>query len=261
MESELLIKKANGVLTLTINRPMSKNALSLTLYDSLLKSLEDAEQDSSIGVVVLTGTGDTFCAGGDVKRMAATVEPQSFEDRVAKLRSRARISEMLHGMRKPTIAMMRGSAVGAGLSLALACDFRIVDTSVRLSTGFLKVGLSGDFGGHYFLPRLVGMAKARELYLTSAVVLADEALRIGLVNRVVDPDQLETSVYEMAEAMAAGPRVAIGYVKENLNQAMELSLAKMLDAEVFRHVRCVETNDHKEAVAAFVEKRKPVFNL
>ncbi|TKR53401.1 enoyl-CoA hydratase [Allopusillimonas ginsengisoli] len=260
MESELLIEKASGVLTLTLNRRMRKNALSPALYDSLLASLDDAERDPAIGVVVLTGAGDTFCAGGDVKRMAGTVEKLSFEDRVARLRSRARISEMLHGMHKPTIAMMRGQAVGAGLSFALACDFRIADTSVQLSTGFMNVGLSGDFGGHYFLPRLVGMARARELYLTSTIVLADEALRIGLVNRVLDPDQLEACVHEMAASMAAGPRIAIGYLKENLNQAMDLSLARMLDEESFRHVRCVGTKDHKEAVAAFVEKRLPVFN-
>src|SRR5690606_12309375 len=173
---------------------------------------------------------------------------------------RMRISELLHQSRKPTIAMMRGPAVGAGLSLALACDMRYADTSVRLSTGFLKAGVPGDFGGHYFLPRIVGMAKARELYLTSAVIQADEALRIGLVNQVVAVDELEGYVSQLAVNMANGPRTTMAYMKENLNQALDTSLPKMLDAEALRHVCCTETDDHKEAIQAFVERRAPVFN-
>lgn len=262
INSDLLAECSNGVLTLTINRPTRKNALSLEVYDGLLLALEQAQHDDNIGVIVLTGAGDAFSAGGDIQRMASKSAPAlSLEQRAIALRHRARIVELLHKMRKPTLAMMRGPAVGAGLSLALACDMRIADTSVRLSTGFLKAGVPGDFGGHYFLPRLVGMAKARELYLTSAVVHADEALRIGLVSQVVEPEKLHDHVREIARNLATGPRTAIAYMKDNLNQALEASLATMLDAESFRHARCVETSDHKEAVQAFVDRRPPVFNV
>lgn len=259
--TDLLMEAADGVLTLIMNRPARKNALSLELYDSLLQALEEAAGDDSIGVVILTGAGDAFSAGGDVKRMASDVAPPSLEQRAETLRRRMRIVELLHQIRKPTIAMMRGSAVGAGLSLALACDLRIADTSIRLSTGFLKAGVPGDFGGHYFLPRYVGMAKAREMYLTSAIIEADEALRIGLVNQVVEIDALLSHVGDLARRMAAGPRTAMAYMKDNLNQALEASLPVMLDAEAFRHSRCLETRDHKEAVQAFIERRPPVFNV
>lgn len=258
--AELLTNTKGGVLTLTLNRPERKNAFSLELYDNLLAALEAAAYDQSVGAVVLTGAGNTFCAGGDVKRMA-TQKPQPLEQRAAHLRRRSRITELLHRMSKPTIAKIRGHAVGAGLSVALACDFRIADTSARLSTGFLKAGLPGDFGGHYFLPRLVGLAKARELYFLSAQVPADEALRIGLVNHVADPGELDAYVEAMAQGLAAGPRTAMAYMKANLNQALQSSLDEVLDAEAFRHSRCIETRDHREAVQAFAEKRKPVFNV
>lgn len=259
VEEELLVAKANGIVTLTLNRPSRRNALSPALYERLLTELDAAALDASTGAVVLTGADGAFCAGGDVARMAAAASPPKFEERVTTLRRRTRLVELLHGMSKPTIAMIRGPAVGAGLSLALACDMRIADTSARLSTGFVKVGLSGDFGGHYFLPRIVGMAKARELYLTSPILQAQEALQIGLINKVVEPGALLAEVSTLAQMLADGPRTAIGYLKSNLNQAYELTLAQMLDAEAARHARCLETDDHREAAQAFVEKRRPCF--
>lgn len=260
MNEELLSCLRDGVLTLTLNRPDRRNALTPELYRSLLAVLAEAARDAEVGAVVLTGAGTAFCSGGDVARMAgAQAAPPAMEERIADLRERCAISELLHGMPKPTIAMMRGGAAGAGLSLALACDMRIADTSVRLSTSFVAVGLSGDFGGHYFLPRIVGPAKARELYLGAAKVDAAEALRIGLVNQVVEPEQLEEQVARIAAAMAAGPRAAIGYIKQNLNQSMHMTLPEVLDMEAIRHARCIETGDHREALAAFVEKRPPRF--
>lgn len=261
LTNELLVAQADGVLTLTLNRPERRNAMSLSLYESLLQELERAQADAAVGAVVLTGAGGAFCAGGDVARMAAAPEaaPQTLEEKVVDLRRRTRIVELLHCMRKPTIAMMRGAAAGAGLSIALACDMRIADASVRLTTGFVKVGLSGDFGGHYFLPRLVGAAKARELYLLSALVQADEALCLGLVNRVVEPDALEDEVNTMARSLANGPRTAIGYLKDNFNQDGGAALAQVLDAECLRVCLCAETPDHLEAAQAFVEKRAPRF--
>ncbi|WP_232462480.1 enoyl-CoA hydratase [Bordetella genomosp. 9] len=250
-----------GVLVLTLDRPERRNALSLALYEALLAVLRDAGTDDSIGAVVLTGAGQAFCAGGDVARMAGAADapPPAFENKMRGLRRRATISELLHTMPKPTIAMMRGPAVGAGLSLALACDLRYADTSARLRTGFVNVGLPGDFGGHYFLPRLVGMAKARELYLTSPMLDAAAALSIGLVNAVLAPDALEPAVLEIASRLADGPRTAIAHIKGNLNDGLHLGLSEMLDRECWRHVRCQETEDHREAARAFVEKRAPRF--
>lgn len=260
MSEELLSHLQDGVLTLTLNRPERRNALTPALYERLLAALSEAARDPNVGAVVLTGTGAAFCSGGDVSRMAGgPAMALTMEQRIADLRGRCAISELLHGMPKPTIAMMRGGAAGAGLSLALACDMRIADASVKLSTSFVAVGLSGDFGGHYFLPRIVGPAKARELYLTSAKVNAVEALRIGLVNQVLAPEQLEEEVARIAAEMAAGPRAAIGYIKKNLNQSLHMTLPDVLDMEAIRHARCIDTDDHREAVAAFVEKRTPCF--
>jgi 2-(1,2-epoxy-1,2-dihydrophenyl)acetyl-CoA isomerase len=254
-------EREGAVLVLTLNRPERRNALTPALYDALLEALHDAAGDAAVGAVVLTGAGTAFCAGGDVGRMAGTAAAPalSFEDRLNGLRRRAGICETLHTMQKPTIAMMRGPAVGAGLSLALACDLRYADATARLRTGFIDVGLSGDFGGHYFLPRLVGMAKARELYLTSPMLDAGTALSLGLLNAVLAPDALQAGVMDVAGRLARGPRTAIAHMKANLNDALHLPLAQVLDREAWRHVRCTQTADHREAARAFVEKRPPRF--
>ncbi|MCD0501454.1 enoyl-CoA hydratase [Bordetella petrii] len=255
----LLSRLDDGVLVLTLNRPERRNALTPELYEQLLEALQDAAVAAEVGAVVLTGAGQAFCAGGDVTRMASRAEPLDFEYRVARLRRRARICELLHTMPKPTLAMMRGPAVGAGLSLALACDMRLGDASVRMRTGFLQVGLPGDYGGHYFLPRLVGMAKARELYLTSPMLDADSAQRLGLLNQVHASERLEPAAMELAAGWARGPRTALAYLKQNLNQGLQDTLGGVLDGEAWRHVRCTETEDHKEAARAFTEKRTPRF--
>ena len=256
----LLEERRDGVLLLTLNRPERRNALSPELYELLHQALQQASSDADIGAVVLTGAGGAFCAGGDVARMAgAGAETLSFEDRVARLRRRMGICEMLHRMPKPTIAMLRGPAVGAGLSLALACDLRYGDSTARMKTGFLQVAVSGDFGGHYFLPRIVGMAKARELYLSSPMVEAQEALSLGLLNRLTESGELEAAVMTQARQWADGPRGAIAHIKSNLNPGLHATLPERLDAEAWRHVRCTETADHREATAAFIEKRPARF--
>jgi 2-(1,2-epoxy-1,2-dihydrophenyl)acetyl-CoA isomerase len=256
----LLSRCADGVLVLTLNRPERRNALSPELYELLLQALEEGSARDDVGAIVLTGAGGAFCAGGDVARMAGDSQPPSFEARVARLRRRARISELLHTSPKPTLAMMRGPAVGAGLSLALACDMRLGDESARLRTGFLQVGVAGDFGGHYFLPRLVGMARARELYLTSRMIEAGEALAMGLLNQLHPAAGLEDAAMAIAAGWANGPRTAIAYMKQNLNQGLDGTLAEVLDGETWRHARCVETADHKEAALAYMEKRPPRYS-
>jgi len=262
-EQELITQVEAGVLWLTLNRPERRNALSPTLYEALLESLACAASDAAVGAVVLTGAGASFCAGGDVARMnrqsQAQAAPAAPAERVAAMRRRTRIVECLHGMPKPTIAMIRGAAVGAGLSLALACDLRYGDSSAKLRTGFANVGLPGDFGGHYFLPRIVGPAKARELYLRSPMLSAAQALNLGLLNEVFSPEQLESEVAGIARALASGPQPAIAHIKANLNDALVLELAEVLDRECARHVECADSPDHKEAVRAFMEKRAPVF--
>ena len=262
---ELIVETdSEGVLWLTLNRPERRNALSPTLYEALYEALIIAEQDDGIGAVVLTGAGASFCAGGDVARMNQqagqhAVAAATVPERIAALRRRTRIVECLHNMPKPTIAMVRGAAVGAGLSLALACDMRYGDASAKFRTGFINVGLPGDFGAHYFLPRVVGPAKARELYLRSPMVSADQAAEIGLLNHVFDAEQLATEVAQIARTMAQGPRPAMGYMKSNLNDGLALSLSDLLNQECARHIECVDSSDHKEAARAFVEKRAPVF--
>jgi 2-(1,2-epoxy-1,2-dihydrophenyl)acetyl-CoA isomerase len=250
----------DGVLTLTMNRPERLNALSPDMLQGLFESLNRAAGDSEIGVIVLTGAGPAFCAGGDVKSMAERRQrAETYDERVQGLRQRMEVARLLHEMAKPTVASMRGAVAGAGLSLALACDLRIASSTAKLTTAFAKVALSGDFGGSYFLTQLVGPARARELYLTSPILRAEEAAAIGLVNRVVADGELESETRSLALLLAKGPRVTLAYIKQNMNLAQHAGLAEVMDAEALRHTRCTETEDHREAAAAFVEKRKPAF--
>ena len=259
-EQVLLESMDRGLLTLTMNRPERRNALNPDLTARLLEAAARASQDCEVRAVLLRGAGGTFCVGGDVKAMAArTGGNDSYEQRVADLRCRMEVSRLLHDMPKPVVAMIDGAAAGAGLAMALACDLRIAGASAKITTAFAKVGLSGDFGGTYFLTHLVGSAKARELYLTSPLLTADEALRLGLVNRVVPDAELGKATLELARSLADGPTVTLGYIKRNLNLAEQLPLEAVLDAEAMHHIRCTATDDHKEAATAFVEKRVATF--
>ncbi len=261
MDEVLLERREDGVLTLTLNRPDRLNALSWEMCDRLLHALLHAAADETVGAIVLTGAGRAFCAGGDVKAMAEAPQGlESYEARVADLRRRMESARLLHEIAKPTIAMLRGPAAGAGLALALACDFRIAGEDARLTTAFAKVGLSGDFGGSYFLTRLVGSAKARELYLTSPIIDARAALALGLVTRVTADAALEDETRDFARRLAQGPRVALAHMKQNLNLAETANLAAVMESEALRHVRCTTTADHREAATAFAAKRAPVFS-
>jgi len=261
MTQDLVEVVKDGVAVLTLNRPERLNAMSGPMVEALLEALPRLARDAAVGVVVLTGAGRAFCAGGDVKAMAEGREMSgdTLEERAQGLRSRMEISRWLHELPKPTIAMVRGAAAGAGLSLALACDLRIAGDLARLGTAFARVGYSGDFGGSFFLTRLVGTAKARELYFTADLLDAQEALRLGLVNRVVPDAQLEEETLALAARLSRGPRIAYRYMKRNLNAAESGSLAELLDLEAWHHMRCGMTEDHREATRAFVDKREPVF--
>jgi 2-(1,2-epoxy-1,2-dihydrophenyl)acetyl-CoA isomerase len=259
MDKELIETRADGVATLTLNRPDRLNALSAPIMDALLEALPRLAGDSSIGSIVLTGAGRAFCAGGDVKRMAAETVPRSSEEDVARLRNRMEISRLLHEIPKPTIAMVNGPAAGAGLAMALACDMRIAGQSARFVTAFAKVGFSGDFGGSYFLSKLVGTGKARELYFTAEPLDAAQALSLGIANRVVPDAELADATMEFARKLAKGPRIALGAMKQNFNAAENGTLSELLDLEARRQIETGNTEDHKEAARAFVEKRAPVF--
>jgi 2-(1,2-epoxy-1,2-dihydrophenyl)acetyl-CoA isomerase len=257
--SDLIETIENGIATLTFNRPERLNALSTPIMQGLLDGLPRLAGDPAVKVVVLTGAGRAFCAGGDVKSMAEGGEQRSAAEAAAHLRSRMEVSRILHELPKPTIAMINGPAAGAGLALALACDLRIAGTSARLVTAFVKVGFSGDFGGSYFLTRLVGTARARELYFTGRPVAADEALTLGLVNRVVPDEELASVTIELARSLADGPSIALSLMKRNLNCAESGDLAELLDMEAAHQVQTGRTEDHREAAKAFVEKRAPNF--
>ena len=259
-DGNLLGAHADGVLTIILNRPESLNALTDAMLSGLYDRVNDAAADNSVGAIVLTGAGRSFCAGGDVKSMSTGSErADTMEARLDPLRRRMEVSRLLHDIPKPTIAMLRGPVAGAGMSLALACDMRLADPTVRVVTAFARVGLSGDFGGTWFLTRLVGPAKAKELYMASPAIDADTALSLGVVNRLVSADSLAEETQAFAAGLAAGPRVALAHIKRNLNAAEVGSLSASLDLEAVHHARCGMTEDHAEAARAFVEKRKPVF--
>src|SRR5918992_1448788 len=213
MTKDLLEHVQDGVALLTMNRPERLNALNGPMLDAMLEALPRLAADATVGAVVLTGAGRAFCAGGDVKAMAegAEADGTTLEDKAAALRARMEVSRWLHEAPKPTIAMVRGAAAGAGLSLALACDLRIASDTARFATAFARVGYSGDFGGSWFLTQLVGTAKARELYYTAEIVDARQALALGLANRVVPDERLEDETLTLARKLAQGPRVALRY--------------------------------------------------
>jgi 2-(1,2-epoxy-1,2-dihydrophenyl)acetyl-CoA isomerase len=263
MTQDLLEVIDAGIATLTMNRPEARNAFSREMLDALATALPRLALDPAVRLVVLTGTGAAFSAGGDVKsfaKSAAGAPPaMSFDQRVTDLRHRMEISRWLHEMPKPTLAVISGAAAGAGLSLALACDMRIAADDAKLTTAFSKIGLSGDFGSSFFLNHLVGAAKAREMLFTGQVVRGDEATKIGLVNRAVPAAQLAEAARAWAAELAALPTVAIGYMKRNLNTGLRAGLSEVLDAEAIHMVRSFETADHKGAAVAFVEKRPPHF--
>ena len=259
MTRDLLSQVEGRVLVLTMNRPDRRNALSPEMETALKAALVEADQDDAIGAVVLTGAPPAFCAGGDVKRMAAASAEFDDAERIAQMRDRCRLSQLLHEIGKPTIAMLNGSAAGAGLSLALACDLRIAAESASFSTAFIKVGLAGDFGMHYFLNRLVGSARARELLLTGRTIDSDEAEKIGLITRAVGDLALEAETMTLARAIANGPGLGYRLMKHNLNVAEDGDLAAVLDSEIRNHVTALRSEDHHEAARAFAEKRSPTF--
>jgi 2-(1,2-epoxy-1,2-dihydrophenyl)acetyl-CoA isomerase len=233
------------------------------MTEEMGRQLAAAELDNDIGCIVITGAGGAFCAGGDVRAMAqrnSGAQPIDHTLRMEQQRQTHRAVPLrLFEMGKPTIAALPGAAAGAGFSIALACDMRIAAQSATMTTAFAKVGLTGDYGGTYLLTQLVGTAKARELYLLSERVDMVEAARLGIVNWVVPDTELEARTMEIAKKLASGPRVAQRLLKDNLNRALKATFADCLDMESANLAQARLTEDHKEAAAAFAEKRSPRF--
>ena len=256
---QLTCRVEERVALITLNRPDARNALTMDLKVALLRVVEEMGAASDVGCLLLTGAGRAFCSGGDTKVMAEGGRPPSMEDRQRQLRWEHRLPLALHRLPKPTLAALPGAAAGAGYSIALACDLRIAAESAFMLTSFAKLGLSGDYGGSWFTTQLVGTAKAREIYFGGERMTAAQCLALGLVNRVVADDELASAALEWARQLAAGPPVAYRYMKENLNRALHADLETCLDYEADRMVRGAVTDDYREAVKAFMEKRRPVF--
>ena len=265
---ELLGRRYGHVAVLTFNRPERRNALSGGIYRGFETALPMIAKDLDIRVLMLTGAGGAFCAGGDVKGMnernnaaaAAGGPSQSLDDRVADLRTRQRsVSLALKNLPQPVVAALPGAAAGAGLSIALAADLRVAAERAVLVTAFSGVGGSGDFGGSWFLSRLVGSAKAKELYFLSPRLTAADALGLGLVNQVMPDEGFDEAALDYCMNLAERAPIALRYMKENINRAETVGLADALDAEALAMARSMSTEDHREAAAAFVEKRNAIF--
>lgn len=264
MSSTVLYEQSGRVATITLNRPERMNTMGDDLPERALEALERAADDADVRAVILTGAGRAFCAGGDLGAMAEgrTARDRatpSAQGRVEHLRRMMRSSQLLHEMPKVTIAAINGACAGAGLSWACACDLRYAAAGAKFNVAFRNAGLSGDFGGTWTLPRIVGPAKARELYLLSPRFDAAEAERIGLVSRVLPDEDLMDHVRSVAEDVASAAPIAVRQMKANLNDGLRLSFPELLDREAARHIAASRTADHKEAARAFIEKRKPEF--
>lgn len=256
--SDLLYEVKDKIATITLNRPDKLNAFTGPMIDAWARALAEAQADDDVNVVVVTGSGRAFCAGGDVGRMKEG-KPTPLENKNQLWENIHRVPRTLEAMDKPVIAMVNGLAVGAGMGMCLMCDVRIASEEARFSTGYVRVGLVPGDGDTYFLPRLVGAAKALELLWTADFVDAQEALRLGIVNRVVPAGDLAQQTRAFAEQIAGGPQVPIRMIKRLVYQSLRLDLRTHLDL-VSSHMAVVrETADHAEGVAAFKEKRTPKF--
>ncbi len=261
---ELLCEVRDRVAIVTLNRPQARNALSDQLTPALREVIRQCSGDATVGALLITGAGTAFCAGGDVKGMGASSNPAkrdwTVEQRVADLQDRQRrLTGALFGLRKPTLAALPGPAAGAGLSIALACDMRIAAESAIISTGYVRVGLSGDYGVTWLLSQLVGRGRAGELMLLSEKVDATRCLGMGIFNRVVPDADLQAQAFALARQLAHGPALAQALIKDNLDDSATVGFDTALDNEAVRLIRSTMDADHAEAVRAFVEKRVPRF--
>jgi 2-(1,2-epoxy-1,2-dihydrophenyl)acetyl-CoA isomerase len=259
-QSTILYRVEPPLAWITLNRPEKKNALAGSMREDLQSRIEHAGSDGAVRCLILTGAGDAFCSGGDISVMAELKQKRAgFQEIVRWLDAGGRIVAALANLPKPTLACVNGVAAGAGCNLALACDFRIASQSASLGESFARVGLHPDWGGTYFLPRLVGTSKALELFATGEMIQAEEALRIGLVNRVVPAPRLEEETLSFARRLCAVPPLSFLAAREAVRRSLSGSLSAMLVFEKQAQQRCWESEDSAEGIRAFLEKRRPEF--
>ena len=252
----VLLEKSNGIATITMNRLEALNSLHPVMVEKLVERLREMENDPGVKVVILTGAGKAFCAGGDLPYLEKLDNPVAGRDYIVLA---GKLNTAIKNLPKPVIAMVNGGAAGAGFNLALACDLIFCAKSARFAQSFAKIGLIPDCGGHYFLPRAVGIHKAKELMFTADLIDATTAQNLGFVNQVVEDENLQEATFQFAQKLAAAAPIALSFIKKILNQGSELSLEGILELEASLQSVCLQTKDNKEGIKAFKEKRKPVF--
>lgn len=259
MYEHVQLSEADGILTITLNRPEKLNAFIGHMRRDLAEALEHAGSNRGVRVVIITGAGRAFCAGGDVSFMAELMQRRDAEEFSRILGAGRRVILAIRQMTKPVIAAINGPASGAGCNLAFACDLRIAATNATFSQTFAKVGMHPDWGGTYFLPRLVTPNKACEMFFLGETIDAEEAARLGIVNRVVAPEELEAAAQDLAERLRAAPPIALAAAKHAVYLSEAAELEEMLRYETEAQLRCFESEDGHEGVQAFLEKREPRF--
>ena len=259
MYEQIDVTDDGGITTITLNRPEKLNALAGHMRRDLAEALEAAGSDRTVNVVVITGVGRAFCSGGDVAAMADLIDRQDADEFSRLLGSARRVVTAIRDMTKPVIASINGPAFGAGFNLALACDLRIASSNATFSQSFAKVGLHPDWGGTYFLPRLVTPNIACEMFLLGRTIDAAEAMRLNIVNQVVSPAELEAATQQLAEQLRAAPPIAVAAAKQAVYMSEKADLEEMLRYETEAQLRCFASEDGHEGVRAFLEKREPRF--
>ena len=253
----IILEKKDKVAKLTLNRPDKMNGLDQEMCQELVAATEEVGKDGDVKAVIITGSGKAFCAGGDLSSTMYDVkDPKALSDIILMF---GQVSVNINTMAKPTIAMVNGAAVGAGFSFALACDMRIASDKARFGHVYLNIGVQSDAGGTYFLPRLVGVAKACELVFTGKVIDAAEAERIGLVNWVVPAGELESETTKLAAQLARGSSLAMGMAKKSIYRGLTMDLPTAVEFEARAHTLTMISDDMTEGIAAFKEKRQPNF--
>jgi 2-(1,2-epoxy-1,2-dihydrophenyl)acetyl-CoA isomerase len=256
---EILREREAGVGWIRINRPQRLNAFSLTMREELEAALAAFEADHDVRCIILTGVGRAFCTGGDVQVMADLIQAKDVQRFESLVRAGARVVHLIDQMSKPVIAAVNGPAAGAGACLALACDLRIASEMATIGFGFLRVGLHPDWGGSYFLPRLVGPALAAEFLFTGEMIKAERGERLGLFNRIVSPHDLESTARTLAGQIAAAPFSIVTELKRTLRRSVTADLPEVLELETQAQLHAFRSPDFREGITSFLEKRAPRF--
>jgi 2-(1,2-epoxy-1,2-dihydrophenyl)acetyl-CoA isomerase len=255
----ILYQKRGGKAIITLNRPRALNALTQETIEELLNAIQEASRDPEVKVLILTGAGRAFCFGADISEFSRQIATGTPDSGILLLQKAQEVIRLLTSIPKPTIAALNGFATGLGLDLALACDLRVAAQRAKLAEAFISMGLVPDGGGTFILPRLVGLAKAAEMIFTGEPLNASDAERIGLVNRVVPTEELAKATENLADKLTKSPCLALGRAKQALWKNLVGDLASALQVEAQIQLACLASDDHREAVQAFLEKREPVF--